>query len=345
MVHRRRVTVESSSSSEPEGSDSDFSSASSHKTSPTSPVEDSAPSAEPLKCRKWKRNSSDNGDNNKAKCSKRSQLQKEDNEEPSYPERAQDPGEIHIAKSDRVPQAIRASDLTLGLRRIPAGFHLVFEADGAEYQTSNKSVHVDQAVVEWHERILLPRELSSKVRVSVYASFELGPMLCHGELLRTFEISVGELLSFEGRQSLDPSIRHDFNKRSKDSPGRSPVLLHESASSTSNVTKVTVQTAPSSAELNAQQVARLLHSLSGPVINLHISRTPQDIRQCHWRDHECTSICKDSTWRIVLGQPNSRGSRSSVTQIFEKLSTCFNTQNEMLDQISLMQAAMPGKIS
>jgi hypothetical protein len=81
----------------------------------------------------------------------------------------------------------------------------------------------------------------------------------------------------------------DFNKRSKDSPGRSPVLLHESASSTSNVTKVTVgshtcpsisaltlnlvvqvQTAPSSAELNAQQVARLLHSLSGPVINCGI---------------------------------------------------------------------------
>ncbi|KAG2746776.1 hypothetical protein P692DRAFT_20887136, partial [Suillus brevipes Sb2] len=195
MVHRRRVTVESSSSSEPEGSDSDFSSASSHKTSPTSPVEDSAPSAEPLKCRKWKRNSSDNGDNNKAKCSKRSQLQKEDNEEPSYPERAQDPGEIHIGEVQQVViTAIRASDLTLGLRWIPAGFHVVVKADGAEYQTSNKSVHVDQAVVEWHERILLPREPSSKVRVSVYASFELGPMLCHGELLRTFEISVGELL-------------------------------------------------------------------------------------------------------------------------------------------------------
>jgi hypothetical protein len=32
---------------------------------------------------------------------------------------------------------------------------VVFKADGAEYQTSNKSVHVDQAVVEWHERILL----------------------------------------------------------------------------------------------------------------------------------------------------------------------------------------------
>jgi hypothetical protein len=39
-----------------------------------------------------------------------------------------------------------------------------------------------------------PSEPVFKVQVSVYASFELGPMLGHGELLRTFEISVGELL-------------------------------------------------------------------------------------------------------------------------------------------------------
>jgi hypothetical protein len=52
-------------------------------------------------------------------------------------------------------QAIRATDLTLGFRRIPAGFHVVVKADGAEFQTSNKSTHVDQAVVEWDEPILL----------------------------------------------------------------------------------------------------------------------------------------------------------------------------------------------
>ncbi|KAG2746772.1 hypothetical protein P692DRAFT_201621352 [Suillus brevipes Sb2] len=116
-------------------------------------------------------------------------------EEPSHQERTKNPGEIHLGQVQQVViTAIRAADLTLGLRRIPAGFHVVFKADGAEYQTSNKSVCVDQAVVEWHERILLPCEPSSKVRVSVYASFEVGPMLCHGELLRTFEISVGELL-------------------------------------------------------------------------------------------------------------------------------------------------------
>ncbi|KIK42653.1 hypothetical protein CY34DRAFT_12255 [Suillus luteus UH-Slu-Lm8-n1] len=95
-------------------------------------------------------------------------------DEPSRPER--DSGETHIAG---VPQivitVIRASDLTLGLRRIPAGFHVT-------------------AVIEWHEPILLPCEPSSKVRISVYASFELGPLLCHGGVLRKFEISVQELL-------------------------------------------------------------------------------------------------------------------------------------------------------
>ncbi|KAG2156443.1 TPR-like protein [Suillus bovinus] len=116
-------------------------------------------------------------------------------EESNYPERTQHLGEIHFGRVQQVIiTAIRATYITLGLRWIPAGFHAVVKTDGAEYQTSNKSVHVDQAIVEWHERILLPGEPSSKIRVSIFASFELGPMLCHGELLRTFEISVGELL-------------------------------------------------------------------------------------------------------------------------------------------------------
>ncbi|KAG1838378.1 CHAT domain-containing protein [Suillus subalutaceus] len=116
---------------------------------------------------------------------------------------------VQCNKSSLLPFV--ATDLALGLLRIPAGFHVVVKTDSAECQTSNKPVHVDQAVVEWTEPILLyvvldlifpagiekdssPCETSSKVWVSVYASFELGPMLCHGEVLRTFEISVRELL-------------------------------------------------------------------------------------------------------------------------------------------------------
>ncbi|KAG1805634.1 CHAT domain-containing protein [Suillus variegatus] len=121
--------------------------------------------------------------------------QKKDNEEPSYPEHTPNPGEIHLGGVRRVViTVIRATDLALGLRRVPTSFYVVVKADGAEHQTSNKSVNVDQTFVEWHERLSLPCEPSSKVRVSVYASLEFGPMLCHGELLRTFEISVGELL-------------------------------------------------------------------------------------------------------------------------------------------------------
>ncbi|KIK39486.1 hypothetical protein CY34DRAFT_769165 [Suillus luteus UH-Slu-Lm8-n1] len=194
MAHRRCVTFEPSGSSESD-SDSDVSPASSRKISPASPVETAAPSTESLNGRKRKRESSGNDNDDKRKSSKRSRPQKEDNEEPSYPGRAQDPREIHLGEVQQVViTAIRAADLTLGLRWIPAGFHVIVKADSAEFQTSNKPVHVDQAGVEWNEPILLPREPSSQVRVSVYASFESGPMLCHGELLRTFEISVGELL-------------------------------------------------------------------------------------------------------------------------------------------------------
>ncbi|KAG2751843.1 hypothetical protein P692DRAFT_201853098 [Suillus brevipes Sb2] len=119
--------------------------------------------------------------------------------EPSHPEQHQDSGETHAAG---VPQvvitAIRATNLTLGLRRIPVSFHVAVQADGAEFRTSNKPVHVDQAILEWNECILLPCDPSSIIRVTVYASFELGPMLCQGEVLRTFEISVRELLDRSG---------------------------------------------------------------------------------------------------------------------------------------------------
>ncbi|KAG2151667.1 CHAT domain-containing protein [Suillus bovinus] len=180
MTHRLCVDFESSSLSE-SGSDSNFSSASSSSSSSS---EKSAPSK-----------LSGNVNDNKTKSPESPRSGEKDNDELSYSEHTKDPGEVHLSGVQQVVlTTIRATHLTLGLRRIPAGFHMVVKADGAEYQTSNKSINIDQDFVEWHERILLPREPSSKVRVSVYATFELGPRLCHGELLRTFEISVGELL-------------------------------------------------------------------------------------------------------------------------------------------------------
>ncbi|KAG2151657.1 uncharacterized protein EDB93DRAFT_1336647 [Suillus bovinus] len=77
---------------------------------------------------------------------------KNDSGEPSYLERTQGPGDIYCSGVQRVIiTAICATDLTLGLQRIPAGFYAVVKADGTEYQTRNKAVHV----VKWHELIFL----------------------------------------------------------------------------------------------------------------------------------------------------------------------------------------------
>ncbi|KAG0702340.1 TPR-like protein [Suillus ampliporus] len=121
-------------------------------------------------------------------------------EEPSHPEHSQDLGDVHMIDIQQVTiTSILATGLSLGLRRIPAGFYVTVQADGTEWRTSNKPVNVNQDVVEWDERILLPSEPSSNIRLSVHASFELGPMLGHGDLLRTFEITVGELLDRSGK--------------------------------------------------------------------------------------------------------------------------------------------------
>ncbi|KAG2130307.1 CHAT domain-containing protein [Suillus bovinus] len=101
-------------------------------------------------------------------------LQKQDNEEPNHPDHTQDQAEMRLSGVQQIITAIRATDLTLGLRRIPAGFHAVIKADDVEYQTSNLSVNLDQAVVEWHERIPLPCEPRSKVRISVYVLIRIG---------------------------------------------------------------------------------------------------------------------------------------------------------------------------
>ncbi|KAG1718134.1 hypothetical protein EDB19DRAFT_1838547, partial [Suillus lakei] len=122
-------------------------------------------------------------------------------EEPGHPEHPQDPGKTHLTSSEILQVAIynSVSDPldTLPPLGEPSGVQqatIIIQTDGAEWQTSNTHVHVDQSIVEWNERIPLPSESSSKVRLSVYASFELGPILGNGELLRTFEISIGELL-------------------------------------------------------------------------------------------------------------------------------------------------------
>ena len=63
--------------------------------------------------------------------------------------------DLHLVCIDNFPVGFLAADLTLGLRRIPGGFYVTVQADGAEWRTTNKNVDIDQYLVEWHERMLL----------------------------------------------------------------------------------------------------------------------------------------------------------------------------------------------
>ncbi|OJA20351.1 hypothetical protein AZE42_10538 [Rhizopogon vesiculosus] len=111
---------------------------------------------------------------------------------PEHPLKAE---ETHLIDDRQIAiTTVRATDLTLGLRRIPVGFYVTVQIDGAQWQTANKPVHVDLDVIEWDEQIVLPRQPSCKVTLSVHASFELGSMLGHGDILRKFEICVADLL-------------------------------------------------------------------------------------------------------------------------------------------------------
>ena len=45
---------------------------------------------------------------------------------------------------------VRATDIALGLRRLPAGFHTVVHHSGLEWRTENKPSSVNDDVVEWN---------------------------------------------------------------------------------------------------------------------------------------------------------------------------------------------------
>jgi hypothetical protein len=50
---------------------------------------------------------------------------------------------------------IRATDVTVGLRRIPAGFYAAVQHNGLERRTTNKPVLVNNDVVQWGGPITL----------------------------------------------------------------------------------------------------------------------------------------------------------------------------------------------
>jgi hypothetical protein len=62
---------------------------------------------------------------------------------------------LHSTCINHCYEAVRATGLTLGLRRIPAGFYVKVQADDVQWQTTNKPINVDCDVLEWNERIVL----------------------------------------------------------------------------------------------------------------------------------------------------------------------------------------------
>ncbi|KIJ58359.1 hypothetical protein HYDPIDRAFT_141567 [Hydnomerulius pinastri MD-312] len=89
---------------------------------------------------------------------------------------------------------IRAQNIPSGLKRIPVGFYVLVQFDGAQRRTQNKSVRLNDSGIAWEDEILLPSKVFDKVRFTVYASFELEPMLGNGEALYTSESRVEELV-------------------------------------------------------------------------------------------------------------------------------------------------------
>jgi hypothetical protein len=62
---------------------------------------------------------------------------------------------LYLTCTNACYEAILATGLTPGLRRIPAGFYVEVQADDIQWQTTNKPVHVGLDVLEWDQRIVL----------------------------------------------------------------------------------------------------------------------------------------------------------------------------------------------
>lgn len=93
---------------------------------------------------------------------------------------------------------------------MPVGFYVVVQFDGTKRRTKNKQARLHGGAVEWDDKIQMydtlysvwflaliisrPSGPSAKVHLSVYASFEFSPMLGNGEVLRTVDICVGNLV-------------------------------------------------------------------------------------------------------------------------------------------------------
>lgn len=57
---------------------------------------------------------------------------------------------VQFAKIANVRVGIRATDVTAGLGRIPAGFYVAVQHNNLEWRTANKPVFVNNDAIEWN---------------------------------------------------------------------------------------------------------------------------------------------------------------------------------------------------
>ena len=62
---------------------------------------------------------------------------------------------VSLAKSYTCLTGIRAQNIHFGLKRIPAGFYVLVQFDGAQRRTQNKSIRLSDSGIEWEDEILL----------------------------------------------------------------------------------------------------------------------------------------------------------------------------------------------
>ncbi|KAF8119609.1 hypothetical protein EV363DRAFT_1196677 [Boletus edulis] len=100
-----------------------------------------------------------------------------------------------FGESDDHLVGIRAQNIPFGCKRIPIGIYVLVQFDGVRQRTQIKPIRLlNDSDIEWNDVIFLPSQVFDKVRITVYASFELNPMLGNGEVLYASETHLEELV-------------------------------------------------------------------------------------------------------------------------------------------------------
>ncbi|KAI6101857.1 hypothetical protein F5141DRAFT_272810 [Pisolithus sp. B1] len=188
---------------------------------------------------------------------------------------------------------IRVQNMPSGLKRVPPGFYVLVQFNGYKRRTENKSMRLNDSSIEWEDEILLPSEACGKIRFTVYASFELEPMLGSGEALYTSENPVEEFIGGTYLISLSPA--------ELGTPAPNPSLLISLGQWYSNYHEI----APSGddSNLNSEEPSDLVCETNlgqAALLRYHNEYRREDLQnaiqhfECAWRNcppkHRCHAV-------------------------------------------------------